>query len=329
MSDGDIIAFGVVIIGRNEGDRLRKCLDSVIRVADSVVYVDSGSTDGSVAVARGNKVTVVALDMGLPFTAARARNEGFKRLRDLAPHIDYVQFVDGDCEITKGWLKNATNFLRGHEDVAVVCGRLREKYPERSIYNMLCDIEWDIPAGDAKSCGGIAMMRVSAFESMRGFRNDMIAGEEPELCVRLRKSGWKIWRLADDMGHHDAAMLRFGQWWKRAVRTGYAFALGAHLHGAPPEQHKVRESRSTWFWGLVIPLGGIFLATLGGPWAFLLFLLYPLQIIRLAMRGGRPIRENWLYAVFLILGKFPEMLGQMMFVFHRFLRTESRLIEYK
>jgi GT2 family glycosyltransferase len=330
---GEIVSkVGVVVIGRNEGERLERCLDSVFRLADRVVYVDSGSRDGSVAMARAKgkkRMAVVELDMSMPFTAARARNEGFRRLRELVPNLAYVQFVDGDCEVVDGWLKKAALFLADREDVAVVCGRLREKYPARTVYNMLCDIEWDTPVGDAKDCGGIAMMRVSAFESVRGFRVDLVAGEEPELCVRLRASGCRIWRLADEMALHDAAMTRFGQWWTRTLRGGHAFAQGKHLHGTPPERYGVRESYSAWFWGLGVPLGVFGLVWWLGVWALMLMLVYPLQIFRLAMRGRRSARENWWYAGFLVLGKFPEMLGQVKFLFHQHLGGRSRLMEYK
>ena len=43
--------LGIVIIGRNEGDRLIRCIASVGDEA-LVIYVDSGSTDESVAAAR-------------------------------------------------------------------------------------------------------------------------------------------------------------------------------------------------------------------------------------------------------------------------------------
>jgi hypothetical protein len=269
------------------------------------------------------------LDMRVPFTAARARNEGFRRLREIAPQLAYVQFLDGDCELVAGWLEKAVAFLEAHVDVAAVCGRLRERHPERSIYNMLCDIEWDTPVGEAQACGGNAVMRVDAFEKVSGFRADLIAGEEPELCVRLRASGWRIWRLGEEMALHDAAILRFGQWWKRTLRTGYAFAQGADLHGAPPERHGVRESRSAWFWGLGIPVATLGLSPWLGGGALVLLLAYPLQVVRLAARGGRSPRENWWRAGFLVLGKFPEMLGQMKFFLHRHLGGQSRLIEYK
>jgi GT2 family glycosyltransferase len=194
---------------------------------------------------------------------------------------------------------------------------------------MLCDIEWDTPVGEAESCGGIAMMRAGAFEGVQGFRADLTVGEEPELCVRLRAAGWRIRRLGDEMALHDAAMTRLGQWWVRSLRCGYAFAQGSHLHGALPERYRVRESYSAWFWGLAVPLGILGFVWWLGEWALLLMLIYPLQIVRLAVRGRRSTRENWLHAGFLVLGKFPEMLGQIRFLIHRILGRQSSLMEYK
>ncbi|WP_422418611.1 glycosyltransferase family 2 protein [Pseudomonas sp. GZD-222] len=321
--------IGVVVIGRNEGQRLERCLASLEGSADKVVYVDSGSVDGSVQMARQRGVEVLALDMTRPFTAARARNEGFARLQRLLPTMRHVQFVDGDCEVAAGWLPKAQAFLYAHPAVAVVCGRRRERFPQRSVYNLLCDLEWDTPVGEAKACGGDALMRADAFAAVSGYRASLIAGEEPELCVRLRAAGWKIWRLAEEMTLHDAAMTRFGQWWQRSLRAGYAFAEGAYLHGAAPERHWLRESRRAWLWGLGLPLAIALACALLGSWGVLLLLIYPLQAVRLARRGGRSVRENWLQAVFLVLGKFPEMLGQVRFLLNRFGAGKTVLIEYK
>jgi GT2 family glycosyltransferase len=274
-------------------------------------------------------VDVIVLDGRIPFTAGRARNEGFRRLREVAPHLAYVQFVDGDCEVVADWLENATAFLATHADIAVVSGRLRERYPERSIYNLLCAIEWDIPVGEARACGGIALVRAEAFEQLAGYRAELIAGEEPELCFRLRAAGWRVWRLDQEMAVHDAAMTRFAQWWKRSLRGGYAYAQGAHLHGAAPERFCVRESRSIWFWGLGIPVGALGLSLWLGGWALALLLIYPLQIVRLAVRGGRSVRQNWWHAAFVVIGKFPGMLGQAKFMLDRTFGNRSRVIEYK
>ena len=321
--------IGVVVIGRNEGERLERCLASLVSTAKKVVYVDSGSSDGSVSMAQGLGVVVVALDMTQPFTAARARNAGFQCLQQLLPEMAYVQFVDGDCEVVAGWLAKAQAFLQEQPSVAVVCGRRRERFPQHSIYNLLCDLEWDTPIGEAQACGGDALMRTDAFAAMGGFRPELIAGEEPELCVRLRAAGWKAWRLAEEMTLHDAAMTRFGQWWQRTLRGGHAFAEGAFLHGAAPERHWLRESRRAWLWGLGIPVTVAAASFLLGWLGLLLLLVYPLQVVRLARRGKRAARENWLQAGLLVLGKFPEMLGQVKFLLSRFGAGKTTLIEYK
>lgn len=320
---------GVVIIGRNEGDRLVRCLKSLVEQSPQLIYVDSGSTDDSVNVARSMGAEVVSLDMAKPFTAARARNEGFERMNKLYPHAEYVQFVDGDCEVATGWLESAVVFNDTHPDVAAVCGRRRERYPEKTIYNMLCDMEWNTPVGETKACGGDVLMRVDAFENVHGFRVDLIAGEEPELCVRLRAAGWKIWRLDQEMTLHDAAMTRFSQWWKRTTRAGHAFAEGAYLHGASTERHWVGESRRAWIWGLVIPFIALVLGLISLKWGVLFLLIYPFQVIRLARRNASQGNHSWIMAFFLVLGKFPEMVGQIKFFWRLYSGKQGRLIEYK
>lgn len=322
--------LAVVAIGRNEGERLLRCLASVSGLdAPTIVYVDSGSTDGSVAAARELGAEVQSLDMSQPFTAARARNVGWRRALELRPELEAIQFVDGDCEVSDGWLDAAVDCLRRHPKVGAVCGQRRERFPERSLYNRLCDLEWRMPPGPVRSCGGDVMIRTQALRAVNGYRDDLIAGEEPELCVRLRAAGWQIHALPNAMTLHDAAMSRFGQWWKRIRRSGYAFAQGAFLHGAPPERHNVRETRRAWMWGLVLPL----LITLSvwrwGPAAAAALLIYPLQVLRLWLRGPGESRDRALLAVFHTLGHFPEMLGQLQFLRDRWLGRQSRLIEYK
>lgn len=320
---------GVVVIGRNEGERLKRCIGSVKALAAQVVYVDSNSTDGSAEWARGQGVDVVALDLSRPFTAARARNEGLRRLVALAPGLAFVQFVDGDCEVKPGWIPAAVAFLQAHPGAVAACGRRRERFPERSVYNRLCDHEWDTPPGQAKACGGDALMRIEAVHAVGGFREDLIAGEEPELCVRLRAAGGQVWRLPEEMTLHDAAMLRFGQWWKRAMRGGHAYAEGAWLHGAPPERHFLAETRRALLWGAALPLASLALALLVHPAWMALLLAFPLQLLRLVWReraSGPAGRER---ALFLLLARFPEAQGALTFWVNRLRRRRAGLIEYK
>ena len=320
---------GIVVIGRNEGERLDKCFKSVVSRAASVIYVDSGSIDGSVSKARSAGTHVIELNARIPFAAARARNEGFERVRRLQPGLQYVQFVDGDCEVVADWIEKAAAFLDARGDVAVVFGRRRERYPTRSIYNKLCDIEWDVPIGETKGCGGDALMRVDAFQQVGGFRADVIAAEDTELCVRLRAAGWRIWRLDAEMTVHDAAMTRFSQWWWRAVRAGYAYAQGAYLHGALPERHFVWETRRAWLLGLWVPLACLAAGLALGPWGWVAWMIYPMHMLQKVVRRPGSLRVRLWLALFYVLGSFPEAWGGIMFMRDRLLGRHARLIEYK
>jgi GT2 family glycosyltransferase len=269
------------------------------------------------------------LDLSKPFTAARARNAGFKRLRQLVPDIPYVQFLDGDCELAEDWPEQALSFLESQKDICIATGRLRERCPDRSVYNWLCDREWEGPTGEVSLCGGIAMIRADALEAEGGYREDLIAGEEPELCARLRASGWRIWRLQADMALHDAAMTSFSQWLRRTVRNGYAMAQGAHLHGAKPERYWVWESRRAWLWGIWLPIAWIMAGLIFGPWGWATCLIFPLQVVRLSVINPGPFSHRATQALFQVLARFPEGWGQVKFVRDRILRWQTSIIEYK
>ncbi|AXI45920.1 glycosyl transferase [Sulfitobacter sp. SK012] len=314
------MSIAAIVIGRNEGTRLIACLDALRGAVEMVVYVDSGSNDGSIGAAQARGANVVALDMAQPFTAARARNAG---LDEVPQDISLVQFLDGDCVIQEGWLAEARSFLEENRDVAVVCGRRREIHPQSSIYNALIDLEWDTPVGEAKACGGDALMRMDALRQVGGYRNDLIAGEEPELCLRLRAAGWSIWRLEVEMTAHDAQITQFGQWWKRSKRAGHAFAEGAWLHGSPPERHWVVETRRSLIWGAALPAMILLLVFFVGPVSWLFLLVYPLQMLRLSKERGL------VWGVFNVLGKFPEALGALSYYWREVTGGRTRLIEYK
>jgi GT2 family glycosyltransferase len=321
--------IAAVVIGRNEGRRLVDCLTSMQSSnVKCIVYVDSGSIDGSAQAAERFGAYVVSLDAGQPFTAARARNEGFAALKRLRADIQLVQFIDGDCELDQGWLKVAVDFVRDRNDVAVVCGRRRERNPSASVYNRLCDIEWDTPIGETSACGGDALIRSKAFEAMGGFRAQLIAGEEPELCLRMRESGWKIWRLDAEMTRHDAAITRFSQWWVRAVRSGYGMMEVIELRKRSRLTIWIRPLARSLFWGGVLPVL-IALAALIHPVLLLAALIYPLQVSRIAIARGPTFPNSWSYGFFMTISKFAEFQGVFRYYRRRLYRKSVELIEYK
>lgn len=328
-------AVGAVAIGRNEGERLMVCLRSLLAELPSgrVVYVDSGSRDASVASAKAMGVLVHELDPSKPFSAARARNEGFARLLAASPEVRFVQFVDGDCEVLPGWLDEAGARLDERRELAAVCGRTVERHRDASVYNRLCDIEFDVPAGDVGGTGGIFLIRAEAYRAVEGMREDVVAGEEPEMGLRLRRAGWRIERLARPMVLHDSAMTRFSQWWRRAVRSGVGYALGAHLHGRSPDRFCVREVRRIWAWGFAIPLLALALAwPTWGLSVVAYLLLVAMQWARIAWRSrrrGLSLGDASAYALSCVLAKFAGVVGVI-----RFRRDQARgratgIVEYK
>lgn len=333
------LEVGVVVIGRNEGDRLKRCLRSLIADCPIIVYVDSGSTDDSVGFACSLSVTVVDLDLTKPFTMARGRNAGFRRLCIDHPEIAFVQFVDGDCEVVAGWIPAAETVLKHNPDVVAVCGRRREQAPEASKFNLLCDLEWDKPPGETQSCGGDAMFRVTPLREVDGFNDQMIAGEEGELCFRLRSRGWKILRIDHEMTRHDAALTRMSQWIKRTTRGGHAFAEGAFLHGRSPEKYNVRSTRSAVLWGGALPvlsfgvlaagvlLNPVYLCGLLIP--CLAYILLSTRIYRESRRRGRTHRIAFISTLYCMLAKSPEAIGVLRFWYNHMTGKRSRLIEYK
>lgn len=317
-----------IIIGRNEGKRLIACLASLKVQGVEMVYVDSGSWDNSVAEARKVGALVVELDSSLPFTAARARQAGFDALAQTSDLPEFVQFVDGDCIVVDGWIAAGEKALREDDSLGLITGWRAELYPERSVYNALCDFEWHRPAGEIVACGGDMMVRSKAFVEAGGFDATVIAAEDDEFCVRLATAGWKLRRLPQEMTRHDAAMLRFGQWWQRAVRTGHGFAQVGWMH--PPYFRK--EQLRGVIYGLLLPL----LALWGLMDSALLFLLvlaiYVANYIRTKnglVREGLPYWKAWRHARLLTLSKLPNVMGMILFHWRRIRGRAMRIIEYK
>jgi GT2 family glycosyltransferase len=325
---------GIVVIGRNEGARLVKCLESVAGSGCPVVYVDSGSSDDSVAVAGSFGVRVHQLDSSRPVSAARARNEGFDQLLAACPQVRFVQFIDGDCTLLPGWIEAGSRALSENAARSAVIGHLLERNADASIYNRLCALEWRLVPGDLQNygvLGGIAMMRTEVFRRLGGFRPEVIAGEDSELAVRMQLAGFVITKIDFPMATHDANMRCFLQWWRRSVRAGHAIGQRAALHGRSRVRDCVRERRSTLFWGLGLPLVIAAAALPSGGASAWLLAAYPALVLRVwrgRLRMGHSPGEALLYAAFVVVGKFANAFGLLKYFANR-RAGRYEIIEYK
>jgi GT2 family glycosyltransferase len=324
---------GIVAIGRNEGERLVRCLTSLPPGIKRAVYVDSGSTDGSVEQARARGVDVVELDLSIPFTAARARNAGWRRLEQSGGNPALVYFVDGDCEIAEGFLEAAVELLAQRPEVVAVCGWRRERYPEQTPYNTICDVEWRAgDSGDIRFFGGDVLIRAGALAAVGGYNDELIAGEDPDLSVRLRAAGGRLERLDRVATIHDVAMTRARQWWTRATRCGHCYAQLADIHDENPERPFAHEARRSWLWGLALPALAVGLAPPSLGLSLGLLGAYPAQAVRTyrgTRRAGFTPRESALWSASCTLAKLPESFGVLKYRLGKLMGRRSTLIEYK
>ena len=250
---------------------------------------------------------------------ARGRNAGFRRLLERMPEIELVQFLDGDCELQPRWLDQGRLAMQQHPDAAVVSGRRRERDRNANVYHRLMDMEWDTPIGEVDACHGDAMMRVSFLRKAGLFDESLIAGEEPELCTRLRGAGGRILRLPAEMSLHDAAIDGFRTWWRRCLRSGHAEAQCAARHGWRRDRSAIRALVRPWLWVFCVPLA-LGLATLSlGAVALAGFLVYPLHAAKIALarrRRGDSLADSALYALFVLIGRVPTWLGHLSYWTH-------------
>lgn len=328
------LSIGFVVIGRNEGERLKTGLRAIKSISpDSlIVYVDSGSQDESVAFASSLGITVEELDMSIPFTAARARNTGGNKLLSLDPNLQYIQFLDGDCELLPGWLETAIDYLSQHKQIGIVSGRRSERFPEASIYNQLIDIEWNTPAGEILAVLGDMCVKTETFKSIDGFNETIIAAEDDDFCLRARRAGFNTYRLDADMSKHDANIMTASQWYRRSKRGGHGYANIHHLHGKGPEQYFKREIKSVLFWGALVPGAFIIFLFLFPPISGLILLAYLAFVGRTILRRirmGDRLKVAIAYGVLIFTGKVSEFMGIVQYCKNKLLSRKHQLIEYK
>lgn len=301
----------VVIIGLNSARTLEACISSVKccrypQARISIFYADGGSRDDSCRIAEACGARIVSAASATP-TPGRQRNSGWR-----AGKSRLVQFMDSDTLLDPEWLGAGASSIS--RDIGAVCGKTRELYPQKSPYNWLADQEWNGPAGEAETFGGIVLLTREALEDSGGYNDSLIAGEDPELAYRVRKAGYRILRLDSPMVRHDLDMTRFGQYWRRAIRSGYGYAEVNSMH---PDLWRREVLR------MEIRGGGFFLGLLLSPSAILSpwLILFPAMTTMLMLRPrlmlsgkiaaemGLSRREARLYSWHASIVVIPQFLG--------------------
>ncbi|MGY6586754.1 MAG: glycosyltransferase [Wenzhouxiangella sp.] len=330
--------LSVVVIGRNEGERLRRCLLSIMSadlqgLNTELIYVDSASTDGSPELAAKLGATVIPVDAPRP-SAAIGRNAGWRAARG-----DTILFLDGDTLLERDFVPAAMACLQSDPSIAAVWGHRRELATQASWYNRILDLDWIYPAGDSDFCGGDALFRRQALCASGGFNPTLIAGEEPELCARLRAMDYRIVHIDQPMTGHDLAMTRFSQYWRRAERAGHAYAEVSHRLADSPRPLWQRERRRNLAHaGLILLILPLLLAAVFVPAAVALTGLLLLLLVMLGLLLRTAWRARWKsgdrptllgYALHSHFQQLPIAWGQLRWYLDKRRGQRRRLIEYK
>jgi glycosyltransferase involved in cell wall biosynthesis len=330
------LGLSIVVIGRNEGSRLVRCFQSIQAIPDSgtkveTIYVDSGSTDGSPEVAESFGARVIELKTDRP-TAALGRDTGWRNASS-----DFVLFLDGDTILDPDFPSRALEIITADPTLAAVWGHLREIHPEASIYNRILDLDWIYPVGEVNLCGGNVLMRRRVLELAGGYDVTLIAGEEPELCCRIRAHGYRITNIDAPMVGHDLAMTRFRQYWKRSIRTGYAYAEVSrrYRHTENPfwSAERINNLKRGIFWTLspiVAMIASVLLQSV------LPTILWCALFIGLSLRSSFSARWKsrdalalFLYGMHSHFQQIPICVGQLQYERSQRQGKRKSLIEYK
>ncbi len=336
-ANGAEIRVSVVVIGRNEGSRLMACFDAIERMslpasAVEIIYVDSDSVDGSRERAAARGVKVIHVKPQRP-SAALGRNAGRREASG-----EFILFLDGDTEIHPQFVERALVPF-DQPDVAIVWGHRRESRPEQSVYVRVLDLDWIYPPGDSEFCGGDALVRRSVLEAVHGFDETLIAGEEPEMCRRIRATGGRIVHLDIPMTRHDLAISRFSAYWRRAFRAGHAYAeVAARFRNTPDPLWQRDVCRNQIHGGGLIAGALLCFALLLAGNSFGQAMAAAMVLAGLALVLRSTARNAWksdslstrfLYAIHSHFQQIPILAGQLSQRWDAYRGLQRRLIEYK
>ena len=209
MKSDKKLDLSVIIVNYNTADFLGRCLTSVARQTDvdvEVIVVDNCSKDGSPSFVREHFpwVRLMANDQNLGFS--RANNQALKDCSGT-----YVYFLNPDTELRSGAFKNMVDFMESHPNIGLAGTQLVNpdgspqssveiRYPgQRHAKDELKGLKGDI----AWVMGSSMIARLEVLRGVDGFdEHYFLYGEDLDLCLRIRKSGWDIGYIPEAMVIH-------------------------------------------------------------------------------------------------------------------------------
>lgn len=219
-----------VITGISCEPHLSRTLDSWRRTlaragveGEAVVILRAGDPYSEAVRAPGARVIEVGPDG--PLTPGGNRNRGCE-----GATTEWLCLLDGDIELEEGFLSRALVFLESRPEVAGFAGHLDERHWRGGrVVGGDHDLYRIGSGGEIRVLGAAWLCRRLAFDQVGGFDPALPAEEDFEICVRLRRAGWKLWTESEVMGWHDCAprpsVHELVRRWRSGLYAGQGLAL--------------------------------------------------------------------------------------------------------
>jgi len=262
--------------------------------------------------------------------AAKARNLGWQAARG-----EFILFLDGDTQLHPDFVTHALTTLN-EPKLCAAWGHRRESRPEQSLYTRVLDLDWVYPTGRTLYFGGDVLVRRAALDGVNGFDPTLNAGEEPEMCARLRAAGWEIEHIDVPMTLHDLAVTTFRAYWLRAYRSGIAYAEVAQrmkLRGDVLWQYEAQRDFRHAVVFILAPFIWVAALWLSPHLALAMVALALLFVARTARRCQWKAPGQWglcaCYALHAHFQKIPALFGQLKWRQAQARQAEIALVDYK
>lgn len=226
----------VGIVNYNTKRNLEKCINSILRNPPDcdyqIVVVDNNSKDGSKNFLRKIRKKKVK-------TIYNRKNRGFGRACNQIPkaqNSSYILFLNPDVEITKNSIDILLNFLKSSKKTGVVTGKLlfpdgslqlscrkfptilralfgRESFLRKAFPNNTISKEYLLSHLDYNKTqfpdwirGAVMLFKSDVFKEIGGFdERFFLFFEDTDICLQLRKKGYKIVYLPEAIFYHKLA----------------------------------------------------------------------------------------------------------------------------
>jgi len=218
--------ISVVIIGLNISEKVVNCIKSVKESKYpnlEIIYVDGGSSDGSVEKVKKLGYVKVIESNHENQTGGRQRNIGWRSSKS-----DLIQFLDGDVLMDPNWINHA--FKKINDRFIAVCGYRKERYPNKNWYNLINDIDWEKNIGETHHFGAEVLIKKSVLDDVGGYDDELISGQNGDISFRIKEKGYHILRIDKIMSYHNIKKNNFRKYFWRNFRHGYGHIQVAIRH---------------------------------------------------------------------------------------------------